>query len=231
MKIVMSLCAFGVAMGLVTAQARQANNQTTTEPKAAKEAGSKDEKVAAADEVAVIKTTEGEMVIQFWPDVAPKTVENFKKLAKKGFYDGTAFHRIIKGFMIQGGDPYTKDLTKEAVWGTGDPGYKIDAEFNKHPHTRGVISMARNGDPQERSGAPPRPQFANSAGSQFFICHGDASSLDGKYTAFGKLIKGDDVLDKIANTPVTASSMGEPSKPTKRIEVLSIKIVPADSVK
>src|SRR5689334_29983 len=171
-----------------------------------------------AKEVAVIKTTEGEMVIEFWPDVAPKTVENFKALAKKGFYDGTAFHRVIKDFMIQGGDPLTKDASQEGRWGTGDPGYKIKAEFNDRPHTRGVISMARSNDP-------------DSAGSQFFICDGNANFLDHKYTAFGKLIKGDDVLTKIANTPVAMSPNGEPSKPTKRVEVQSIKIVPADSVK
>src|ERR687885_793128 len=96
------------------------------------------------NEVAIIKTSLGEMVAEFWPDVAPKTVENFKKLARQGFYDGTAFHRIIKGFMIQGGDPLTKDASKEARWGTGDPGYKIKAEFNKKPHERGVLSMARS---------------------------------------------------------------------------------------
>ena len=90
------------------------------------------------NEVAVIKTTEGEMVIEFWPDVAPKTVENFKTLAKKGFYDGTCFHRVIKDFMIQGGDPLTKDPAQEARWGTGDPGYKIKAEFNDRHHDRGV---------------------------------------------------------------------------------------------
>jgi peptidyl-prolyl cis-trans isomerase B (cyclophilin B) len=158
------------------------------------------------------------MVVEFWPDVAPKTVENFKTLAKKGFYDGTCFHRIIKGFMIQGGDPYTKDPAKEALWGQGDPGYKVKAEFNDRPHVRGVISMARSRDP-------------DSAGSQFFICHGTASGLDHQYTAFGKLIKGDDVLEKIANTPVTADQRGELSKPAKPVEVTSIKIVPADSVK
>src|SRR5690242_10197985 len=100
-----------------------------------------------AKEVAVIKTTEGEMVIEFWPDVAPKTVENFKALAKKGFYDGTAFHRIIKGFMIQGGDPNSKDQSKESEFGKGGPGYTINAEFNNRPHKRGVISMARSRDP------------------------------------------------------------------------------------
>jgi peptidyl-prolyl cis-trans isomerase B (cyclophilin B) len=168
--------------------------------------------------VAVISTTEGDMVIEFWPDAATNTIANFKKLAKSGFYDGTAFHRIIKGFMIQGGDPLTKDPAKEAVWGTGDPGYKINAEFNDHPHVRGVISMARSSDP-------------NSAGSQFFICDGTAASLDHQYTSFGKMIKGDDVLTKIASTPVGPSAQGEPSKPLKREGVTSIKIVPASSVK
>lgn len=171
-----------------------------------------------SNEVAVMKTTEGTMVIGFWPEVAPKTVENFKTLAKKGFYNGTAFHRIMKGFMIQGGDPNTKDLNKESDWGRGGPGYSIPAEFNERLHQRGVISMARTPDP-------------NSAGSQFFICDGAAPNLDHKYTAFGKLIKGEDVLRKIADTPVGPSLNGEPSKPAKRIEIKSIDIVPADSVK
>ena len=103
---------------------------------------------ASTKEVAVIKTSEGEMVAEFWPEVAPKTVENFKKLAREGFYDGTAFHRVIKGFMIQGGDPLTKDESKQAAWGTGDPGYKVAAEFNDKSHTRGVLSMARSQDPE-----------------------------------------------------------------------------------
>lgn len=185
----------------------------------------------AANEVAIIKTTVGEMVAEFWPDVAPKTVENFKKLARDGFFDGTAFHRIVRGFMIQGGDPNTKDPAKEADYGKGDPGYKIKAEFNDRPHVRGVLSMARSGDPQERFGGLPRPQFADSAGSQFFICLDRAEHLDKKYTAFGKVIKGEDVLMKIGNTPVGPARTGEPSKPKTRIGVESIKIVPADSVK
>jgi peptidyl-prolyl cis-trans isomerase B (cyclophilin B) len=164
-------------------------------------------------ELAIINTTEGEMVAEFWPDVAPKTVENFKTLAKKGFYDGTAFHRVIKGFMIQGGDPLTKDASKESAWGTGDPGYKIKAEFNKKSHVRGVLSMARSNHP-------------DSAGSQFFICHGDPAFLDGQYTTFGKLIKGDDVLEKIATAPTHPGD-----RPVKRMGVISIKIVPRDSVK
>ena len=167
----------------------------------------------AADEVAVVTTNMGTMVLEFWPDVAPKHVENFKTLAKKGFYDGTAFHRVIKGFMIQGGDPLTKDDANAARWGTGDPGYKIKAEFNDKPHKRGVLSMARSQDP-------------DSAGSQFFICHDKASSLDGKYTAFGKLIKGDDVLEKIATTETAPGD-----RPLKKVTVESIKIVPRADAK
>lgn len=173
---------------------------------------------AADDEVAVIKTNKGEMVVSFWPDVAPKTVENFKKLAKSGFYDGTRFHRIIQGFMAQGGDPLTKDLSKEAYWGTGDPGYKIDAEFNAKKHVRGVLSMARSQDP-------------DSAGSQFFLMFGPAPSLDGQYTGFGQLIKGDEVLAAIEKTPVTMARSGEPSKPTEEVLVESVKIVPASEAK
>lgn len=164
------------------------------------------------NEVAVIKTTAGVMVLEFWPDVAPKTVENFKKLSQSGFYDGTAFHRIVKGFMIQGGDPLTKDPNKESAWGTGGPGYAIKAEFNDRSHVRGVISMARTSDP-------------NSAGSQFFICLGDANFLDRQYTAFGRLVQGDAVLGKIGDTPTTASRGGEESKPTVRVGVETIQIV------
>jgi peptidyl-prolyl cis-trans isomerase B (cyclophilin B) len=174
--------------------------------------------MSSANEVAVIKTSEGEMIAEFWPDVAPNTVENFKKLARSGFYDGTAFHRIVKGFMIQGGDPLTKDPAKESRYGTGDPGYKIKAEFNNRSHEHGVLSMARSNDP-------------DSAGSQFFICLANVSRLDHQYTTFGKLIKGDDVLGKIGDIEVTMSDSGERSKPTKRVTVESIKIVPADSVK
>src|SRR2546430_11146878 len=172
----------------------------------------------ASNEVAIIKTSEGDMVVQFWTDAAPNTVDNFKKLARQGFYDGTIFHRIVKGFMIQGGDPNSKDPAKENSYGQGGPGYKIKAEFNNHSHERGVISMARG----------PAP---DSAGSQFFICLAPAPRLDGQYTTFGKLIKGDHVLEKIGDTPVTRNSMGENSKPTKRVVIESVKIVPADSVK
>lgn len=169
---------------------------------------------ADATEVAVVETSKGQLVIEFWPDVAPKTVENFKKLASSGFYDGTAFHRIIAGFMAQGGDPLTKDLAKEEMWGTGDPGYKIKAEFNDRKHERGVVSMARSASP-------------DSAGSQFFLMLGAAPHLDGQYTGFGKVIKGEDVLEKIEQVKVVPNANGEPSKPTERVEIKSVKIVPA----
>jgi peptidyl-prolyl cis-trans isomerase B (cyclophilin B) len=172
----------------------------------------------SSNEVAVIKTSEGDMVVQFWTDAAPNTIENFKKLARQGFYDGTIFHRIVKEFMIQGGDPNSKDPAKENSYGQGGPGYNIKAEFNDHSHDRGVVSMARGPDP-------------DSAGSQFFICLAPVHRLDHQYTTFGKLIKGQDVLEKIGDIPVTKNSMGEPSKPTKRVVIESIKIVPADSVK
>ena len=168
---------------------------------------------APANEQAVIKTAYGEMTLAFWPDVAPKTVENFKKLAREGFYDGTAFHRIIKGFMIQGGCPNTKEGA-HGMPGTGDPGYKVKAEFNAKSHVRGVISMARAASP-------------DSAGCQFFICHGDAKFLDKQYTAFGELVGGDDVLERIATVPTKSGGGGEKSTPIDRVEVKSIKIVPA----
>ncbi|MDB6058178.1 MAG: peptidyl-prolyl cis-trans isomerase cyclophilin type [Verrucomicrobiales bacterium] len=185
-----------------TAAAAPAATGAASDAAAANPAG------GAKDEVAVIKTSEGTMVAEFWPDVAPKTVENFKKLAKENFYNGTAFHRVIKGFMIQGGDPYTKDESKEAMWGQGGPGYTVKAEFNDRPHKKGVLSMARSADP-------------DSAGSQFFICHGDPSFLDHQYTTFGQLIKGTDVLDKIANTPTHPQD-----RPDKRMNIDSISIMP-----
>jgi len=185
---------------------------------AAEEKKQKEAPMNSSNEVAVIKTSEGDMVVQFWTDAAPNTIENFKKLARKGFYDGTIFHRIIKEFMIQGGDPNSKDPAKEGSYGEGGPDYNIKAEFNDHAHERGVLSMARGPDP-------------DSAGSQFFICLAPVHRLDHQYTTFGKLIKGDDVLEKIGETPVTKNSRGEQSKPTKRVVIESVKIVPAESVK
>lgn len=135
--------------------------------------------------IAVIETNLGTIKFQFLDNKAPGHVKNFIDLAKKGFYDGTRFHRVIPGFMIQGGDPKSK-AGDRAVMGTGDPGYKIKAEFNDTKHDRGIVSMARSQDP-------------DSAGSQFFICVAKADFLDGKYTAFGKVTEGLDVVDKIVN--------------------------------
>ncbi len=134
-----------------------------------------------------LETDKGKIVIVFYPDEAPKTVENFKKLVGEGFYDGIYFHRVIPGFMIQAGDPNTKDKDRGND-GMGGPGYAINAEFNKHKHVRGTVSMARSRDP-------------NSAGSQFFICVAAAPNLDGSYTAFGKVIEGMDAVDKIVSAP------------------------------
>ncbi len=163
-------------------------------------------------EHAVIKTSCGEMTVAFWPEVAPKTVENFKRLARESFYDGTAFHRIIKGFMVQGGCPHTKAGASGSP-GTGGPGWNVKAEFNAKAHVRGVLSMARSAHP-------------DSAGSQFFICHGDARFLDRQYTAFGEVVKGLDVLDRIASVPCTGAG-GERSQPVERIAIESVCLVPA----
>jgi peptidyl-prolyl cis-trans isomerase B (cyclophilin B) len=213
MKAFTAACAFSLMLGLALVQAQEPKKETKEQPKKEEKTTDAKEKSVSTKEVAVIKTSEGEMVAELWSDVAPKTVENFKTLAKKGFYDGTAFHRVIKDFMIQGGDPLTKDPAKEGQWGTGGPGYQIKAEFNDRPHKRGVLSMARSQSP-------------DSAGSQFFICHGNPSFLDRQYTAFGKLIKGDEVLEKIATTATHPQD-----RPDKRMNIESIKIVPADSVK
>lgn len=158
-----------------------------------------------------IETDHGDMLVEFLNDKAPNHVENFVKLAREGFYDGTRFHRIIAGFMIQGGDPNTKD-GGSGHWGTGGPGYSVDAEFNDVHHERGVLSMARSADP-------------NSAGSQFFVCHGEAGFLDGQYTAFGRLVDGFDVLDEIANAPCQPGAGGERSKPVEPVTVQKMTVV------
>jgi peptidyl-prolyl cis-trans isomerase B (cyclophilin B) len=132
-----------------------------------------------------IQTKFGDIVIEFFPDVAPKTVENFASLAKSGFYDGLLFHRIVPGFVIQGGDPNTKNMANRSSWGMGGPGWTVKAEFNKNKHSRGALSMARAQDP-------------NSAGSQFFIVLKDANFLDGQYTVFGRVTSGMDAADRIS---------------------------------
>ena len=141
----------------------------------------------AGEKVAVIDTNFGRIVFKFRPDLAPKTVANFEKLAGKKFYDGTKFHRVIPNFMIQGGDPNSKGSDR-STYGIGDAGYKIPAEFNNLSHTRGTVSMARSQDP-------------DSASCQFFICVGNPTNLDHQYTGFGQVVKGMDVADKIVNLP------------------------------
>ena len=202
----MKAAAIGIvaAVGMIAAGSAQA-----ADAPAKKAAGT----AAAADEVAILDTSKGRMVLEFWDKDAPQTVANFKKLAKEGFFDGTGFHRIIKGFMIQGGDPKSKN-PKAPDLGTGDPGYKIKDEFNAHHHVKGVISMANSGTP-------------NSAGSQFFIVDGNQTFLDGKYTAFGHVIEGMNVLETIAGVPVGPNTMmgGEQSKPLEWVTLKSVKIV------
>lgn len=136
---------------------------------------------------AIIETNLGTIVFKLLPDLAPETVRNFEKLAKDGFYNGTLFHRVIPGFMIQGGDPNTKTANK-STWGMGGPGHTIKAEFSSRSHHRGIVSMARAQDP-------------NSAGSQFFIVTTDSTFLDRQYTVFGEVTEGMDVADKIVNLP------------------------------
>ena len=136
---------------------------------------------------AIVNTNLGNIQFELFSDVAPETVRNFIKLAKSGFYDGTLFHRVIPKFMIQGGDPNTKESDK-STWGTGGPGYNIKAEFNSRSHLRGIVSMARSSDP-------------DSAGSQFFIVTSDSTFLDREYTVFGQVADGMEVADKIVNLP------------------------------
>ena len=136
----------------------------------------------------IIKTTFGNIKFNLLPDIAPETVRNFVTLAKNGFYDGTLFHRVIPGFMIQGGDPNTKDPNKKSQWGMGGPGHTVKAEFSSRSHLRGIVSMARAADP-------------DSAGSQFFIVTTDSTFLDREYTVFGEVMQGMDIADKIVNLP------------------------------
>ena len=156
--------------------------------------------------IAVIETVHGTIKLEFFDDLAPGHVKNFKDLAGKGFYDGTTFHRVVPGFMIQGGDPNSKTGNRSSH-GSGGPGYTIDAEFNDVKHERGVLSMARSGEP-------------NSAGSQFFICVKDAFFLDGQYTAFGRVIEGMDVADKIVNEPRDSND-----NPKEKMEIKSISFI------
>ncbi|MEZ0324725.1 MAG: peptidylprolyl isomerase [Fimbriimonas sp.] len=155
-----------------------------------------DRKPKDGEEVAVLETDMGKIVLMFFPDKAPNHVANFKKLVKSGFYDGTRFHRTIPNFMIQGGDPNTKNSDRSS-WGQGGPEERVMAEFNDIHHTKGVLSMARSNDP-------------NSAGSQFFIMVGEAPTLDWKYSAFGKVVTGQEVADKIVSQPAEGELAVDP---------------------
>jgi len=152
---------------------------------------------------AIIKTSFGNIKFNLVPDIAPETVRNFSQLTKSGFYDGTLFHRIIPGFMIQGGDPNTKNPDK-STWGQGGPGYNLKAEFNSRSHLRGIVSMARSTDP-------------DSAGSQFFIVTSDSTFLDRQYTVFGEVVEGMEVVDKIVNLPRDGNDC--PKQEAKMLEV------------
>jgi len=223
-----TIVTLSLAVFFIFAACKRAENQTATQtPK------SKTEKVEAVqkmsmeqlpqwpadypvtgDSVAVIAVSidgqpAGEMVAEFYADKAPNHVRNFKWIAEHGAYHGVKVHRIIKGFMIQSGDPRGD--------GTGGPNWRVNAEFNDIPHTRGVLSMARSNDP-------------NSAGSQFFVVDGAPSHLNGQYTVFGKVFKGLDVLDKIVNVPVGPSARNENSVPQKPVVMTSVKIVPRTAV-
>jgi len=152
---------------------------------------------------AIVNTNLGNIQFELLADIAPETVRNFIKLAKSGFYDGTLFHRVIPKFMIQGGDPNTKESDK-STWGTGGPGYKIKAEFNSRSHLRGIVSMARSSDP-------------DSAGSQFFVVTSDSTFLDREYTVFGEVVDGMEVADKIVNLPKDGNDC--PLQEAKMIQV------------
>jgi peptidyl-prolyl cis-trans isomerase B (cyclophilin B) len=161
---------------------------------------SKEEIKKMTDTTAVIETKFGKIELKFFPEVAPNHVNNFIELAKKGFYDGTTFHRVIPGFMIQGGDPNSKDPDRKKH-GMGGPGHTVKAEFNQTPHKRGILSMARSADP-------------DSAGSQFFICVADAPFLDRQYTAFGQVTSGMEAADKIVSQP-----RDKQDNPLERVEI------------
>ena len=154
---------------------------------------------------AIIKTGFGIIKFSLLPDLAPETVRNFSKLAKSGFYNGTLFHRVIPKFMIQGGDPNTKNSDK-SMWGQGGPGYNLKAEFSSRSHLRGIVSMVRANDP-------------DSAGSQFFIVTSDSTFLDRQYTVFGEVIDGMEVADKIVNLPRDGNDC-----PEQEVKILEVTI-------
>lgn len=199
MKHVIGIVAFFSLIGGILSVHAEADEQTF----------SKKEIAMMAETRAIIETKFGKIELEFFPDVAPRHVHNFIELAKKGFYDGTTFHRIIPGFMIQGGDPNSKNPDK-TMHGMGGPGYTVKAEFNEKPHKRGTLSMARASHP-------------DSAGSQFFICVADAPFLDRQYTVFGEVVSGMEVADTIVKQP-----RDRRDNPNERIEMKVRIIEPAE---
>jgi peptidyl-prolyl cis-trans isomerase B (cyclophilin B) len=217
LALIVSVLLFLIGLAAICTSAADKEQPKITEPSAkseAKETGKSTamQKTNSADEVAILETNYGTMVAEFFPKEAPGHVANFKKLARQGFYDGTKFHRVIKGFMIQAGDPNTKGPNVD-TYGMGGPGYTIKAEFNARKHVKGILSMARSQDP-------------NSAGSQFFICLAEQPGLDGKYTVFGQLIRGADVLETIGNVKVKPGKFGENSVPVDPVLLKKVTIVP-----
>jgi peptidyl-prolyl cis-trans isomerase B (cyclophilin B) len=175
--------------------------ETVTAPTATATIGKETEKPMSEykDKVAELNTSKGKITIRFFPDVAPNHVKNFIDLSEQGFYTGTRFHRVVPGFVIQGGDPNTKSDDRRAMWGTGGSGKNLKAEFNRVHHRRGILSMARSQDP-------------DSASSQFFIVVGDAGFLDNQYTVFGEVTEGMDVADAIVAAPKRGENPVEPVK-------------------
>jgi cyclophilin family peptidyl-prolyl cis-trans isomerase len=171
-------------------------------------------------EYAVMTTEKGPLTMMFYYDMAPITTASFLNLGRTGYFDGLTFHRIVPGFVLQGGDPKGD--------GTGGPGYNVQAEFNDRPHLEGVLSMARQGDPSEAAGGMPRAEFANSAGSQFFVCldYNSTKHLDKKYTAFGRVVDGMKAVKEIAATPLADPQAGKPATP-QVIKKVEVKLVTA----
>ncbi len=194
MKSVKAVCVLLLALTVAVSAYAEIRNKKFTKQEIRK----------MADTRAIIETKFGDIELRFFPEVAPNHVNNFIELAKKGFYDGTTFHRVIPGFMIQGGDPNSKSHDK-SMQGMGGPGYELKAEFNDKPHKRGALSMARSANP-------------DSAGSQFFICVADSHFLDKQYTVFGEVVSGIEVVDKIVSQPRDGND-----NPDERIE-MKVKI-------
>jgi len=167
-----------------------------------------------ANYLVLLRTNQGEMLVEMAPELAPNHVRNFLDLSYNGFYNGVKFHRVIPGFMIQGGDPFTKDPAKKAQWGSGNGPRMLEAEFSSAKHERGTLSMARLGGNND------------SASCQFFICHAKATNLDGQYSVFGKLVSGFETLDAIALTPAESAVRGAPpSSPIEPQEILSAVVL------